>query len=236
MAKKTKAMCYIFTFTMIIELLTLSFNFPVFAYGNETHETITQSVFVYTGMNNIFSESEQLNVERELMAACVFPDEQEIEFLWQPHFYRPETDCSELDRDNALTRMYSHFRNGVRFWREDNRIEAIKRLGCSLHYMQDMCCVVHLLGWSVNPYNVAVHRTYENKMDTVVWQYCSKLRTDFNFREGIDVRGMAIDYSRRVRDSYRGILTTVDLKELRLAHQACCELIYLFFKEVGIIL
>lgn len=236
---------------MIKKIIFYSFNVVCFcilycglvtAYGDLTHRSITLSALDTTNVISlVFRENEIIKVEDEILKACVMPDYEETGFLFKSHFYDTKTWFDGLNKETAFKYMYDHFNRGITFWKQNKKLDAVRELGKSMHYMEDMCCVLHLTGWT-NPKHIIVHKKYENEMDkkSPEFSFCItklNLLNKFNFRETIDIRGTATSYSRAVFMSYTensNNFPKVRFKEFGYAHNACCELIYLFFKEVGI--
>lgn len=217
-------------------ILMTFFTLPaVEAYGEETHKTLTRCVFGCTKMLRIFDKSERLNMEQELLKACVKPDDEEIGFLFEPHFYDPSTVLSKLNKDTALTRMYSHFKNGVALWNRGNKVGSMDELGRALHYMQDLCCVVHSRSWLSNVFDLSTHIRYENDMNRDrnehLYTIIDSGKLNFDFRGSKDVRYTANFYSNQIKDCYKGASTKATFEEFEIAYKASCELVYLFFKE-----
>jgi len=230
--------CFSFVFVVFATVLVCGY---VYAYGDLTHRSITSSAVDTTDMMRVFPEHIRCDMEIKILDACVLPDYEEVGFLYRPHFYDPTTWFDGLKQETAFKCMYEHFCKGIEDWKSENRLSAVRELGASMHYMEDMCCVVHLTGWS-NPQHMIVHKNYEKCMDEKSSEfsfYILKLNllNRFNFRETIDIRGTARAYSMHALNSYLengNRFPKVRFQEFETAHNACCELIYLFFKEVGI--
>ena len=146
-------------------------------------------------------------------------------------------------KDNALLRTVRHYRKAVKLF-NINKTESIRELGASLHYMQDLCCPVHLLGWSSWQHNKLdlrnfkrVHTSYENKMD----EKSSSFEFDALFEKNSGFLNLEFDSIEGIVDSYP--LATWNMYKnfnqneptyevFKNAHIASCRLLCLFFREV----
>lgn len=250
MPKKKENVHYFKRLSLTIFSLTFLLNTNVLGFGNKTHYAITKSAFVTTKMFSKFdSLDERLRLKEVLVNACNLPDEEESSWFFKWHFYNPmPTKTNKIEDllttdDNALKRTLLHYNKAVECFNTD-KAKSIKELGASLHYIQDCCCPVHLLGWSSWEHNKPVnfferkHGEYERKMDEQSSGFEYDLfyeEKKFNFKNVFELQGVLnayplatwIDYNERkqIEPTY---------KVFKNAHEASCELIYLFFKEVGI--
>lgn len=116
------------------------------------------------------------------------------------------------------------------------KYEAMVELGRAMHYLEDMCCVVHTVGW-FNPLVLYVHADYEKKMDENAPSYSKKFlensKHDFRMPKGV-LEQMANQYSYKVSSVYNRTATVARYDEFEIACKAISELLYLFFQKVGI--
>lgn len=116
------------------------------------------------------------------------------------------------------------------------KYEAMVELGRAMHYLEDMCCVVHTVGW-FNPLVLYVHADYEKKMDENAPSYSKKFlensKYDFRMPQGV-LEQMANQYSYKVSSAYNRTATIARYDEFEIACKASSELLYLFFQKVGI--
>ena len=116
------------------------------------------------------------------------------------------------------------------------KYEAMVELGRAMHYLEDMCCVVHTVGW-FNPLVLYVHADYEKKMDENAPSYSKKFlknsKHDFRMPKGV-LEQMANQYSYKVSSAYNRTATIARYDEFEIACKASSELLYLFFQKVGI--
>lgn len=252
--------------TFILLFYTLQ---TTYAFGNPTHERLTEAACNSTHMLNVFDPNEKNGIITRLLKSCNIPDAEETSWLMWGHFYDFNAERSDLTKDSALSRMYSHFQKAKSLWLNGNRFFAIDELGKSIHYMQDMCCMVHTWGRFNNYFNLTTHRAYENALDKVAVAYFHKISIspdvfNFKFNRGMPIIGVAnlyvlktlnrydktppnasflsfFDGLSTLRDVYVGsekhrkeAMEAVPFEDFELAYQATCELIYLFFQEVGI--
>ncbi len=116
------------------------------------------------------------------------------------------------------------------------KYEAMVELGRAMHYLEDMCCVVHTVGW-FNLLVLSIHADYEKKMDENVLSYSKKFlensKHDFRMPQGV-LEQMANQYSYKVSSVYNRTATIARYDEFEIACKASSELLYLFFQKVGI--
>lgn len=258
---------YINKIFYIIFILLCAPNF--YAFGNFTHEQLTEIACHRVKMLEQFTKEQQKIVLSHLLLSCNIPDAQETDWFMWGHFYNFNTECSSLIKDSALSRMNLHFQKAKSLWYNSDRFSSIDELGKSIHYMQDICCIAHLWGRMFNVFNLDKHRKYENAMDVVASSYSYIIlqsSTQFNFRDNANmpIVGVANLYALQVISRYQNNLPNpsfwdffdvtigirkrmigvdklrekakkiVPFEDFELAYQATCELIYLFFQEVGI--
>lgn len=178
------------------------------AFGNPTHERLTETACNSTEMLNAFALSERNEVIDRLFRGCNIPDAEETSWFMWGHFYDFDTECSDLTKDSALSRMHSHFENAKRLWSAGNRLDAIEELGRGIHYMQDICCMVHVWGRFYNYFNLPTHRTYENALDEAAVAYAHRIAIspnvfDFRFNRGMPIIGVANFYALKTLERYR---------------------------------
>ena len=104
------------------------------------------------------------------MRHCTGPDRDEnkgIGGYYEAHFFNANTN---LDKpDTALTRMEHHYEYAVKYARGGEWRRAVEELARALHYLQDMCCPVHMWGYTHNniPLWLALHVDLERKWDSM---------------------------------------------------------------------
>lgn len=213
----------------------------IYGFGSRSHKTLTQLAMETTRMLDVFDADVRDRIEHEILDASIIPDYEEKGVLFKPHFYNPDTRIDGVEGYSAFSMMKQHFDTGVANWNV-NQLSSVRELGMALHYMQDMCCIVHLNGYVKNIFLFPYHIEYEKAMDQKCSEYAVQIRkSEFAgascyFREVFDISGAAA-YSGKILGDYRN--SKIDLKtprfeQFKMTHQVCCELIYLFFKEVGI--
>jgi hypothetical protein len=96
-----------------------------------------------------------------------------------------------------------------------------------------MCCVVHLRGYVGNLFRLPQHLIYENEMDKNAQKYRLNLDTGFDFRNGFAPRMTAVCYSQQIQEvyKYKQLSATADQRAFELSFRACCELIFMFFRD-----
>lgn len=244
-----KITCYVFT--LIFSIPTL------FAFGGISHKLLTKSAIVNTKLLEKFPES----LEKNLLESCNYPDETWSSFfvLQKPHFVNPfdgfksleEQDMYNGEHPNAFISMLDEYNNALLFWRSSKQVESIERLGRAIHYLQDMCCIAHEMCWCDNiKYFFEIdkklfggrHVSYENEVDKYIKKNFNTLITEYknyNFRQNKYIDNTAFSNSMFVKEKFdekykSNRYKEIELEEIGAAHKATCELIYLFFKEVGI--
>lgn len=143
-----------------ILLVTLSLSFLVkqttLAFGSRSHERLTEIAFTQEIENLqrvgwLSDKTYKLaDCIQDIVHSSVGPDRDEsggIGGFYSGHFYNPYYDKNE---DNAMRRMKKHFEISIDYLNRNMKRDAIKELGRSLHYLQDMCCPVHIWGYNFN--------------------------------------------------------------------------------------
>lgn len=195
------------------------------------------------------SLEEKLKLKKMLIEACNIPDEEEKGWLFKWHFYNPmPTQTNRIEdlfttSDNALKRIVLHYNKAIKYFNTD-KTKSIKELGASLHYLQDCCCPVHLLGWSSWEHNRPVnlferkHDEYERKMNEQSSAFAYDLFYDekeLNFRNVVGLDSVLNSYPLATWYDYNERKQTEPTYMVfKKGCEASCKLIYLFFKEVGI--
>lgn len=139
------------------------------AFGNKTHEQLSELAFHQTLAS--FGLSPLLLDSSTLVKFSTGPDRDEpkgIDGYYESHFFNAETDL--VKPDTALTRMEHHFELSIKSAKtEGNLQKSIKELARSLHYLQDMCCPVHVWGYDFNnlPDNLLLHHNLEDIWDAM---------------------------------------------------------------------
>lgn len=143
----------------------------ILAFGNLSHETITRIAYKKTIENlRLKFSQEQLDY---VVKHCTGPDKDEKSGAggkYQGHFIDiSKIEKDFLNEDNALTRLNKHWENACLAVKNDNFGFALWNLSRALHYLQDMCCIVHLWGYSYNctPGHLAQHADCENILDAM---------------------------------------------------------------------
>lgn len=250
-------MCYIMKnkLFMFLTLLFTVFTFKTNAFGSTTHFTITHSAYLRTGIFDKFDAKESKALEAALVQGCNIPDKEESFYIYKAHFFNvmPKTinrfEDSLITDDNAENRMYQHFENSIEFYKGGDKIGAFDELGRSLHFLEDMCCPVHLLGWLSLKHNgltirkskglhiTRIHDLYEDVMDEESGKFFFKLMESdkpFDFKKIYGLKGLS-GYPLKAYYDYKSLHQTEPTYEaFKNAHEASCDLIYLFSKEVGI--
>lgn len=85
--------------------------------------------------------------------------------LFEGHFFNLETDLDK--EDTALTRMETHYNYSIECAKNNNWEVAIEELARALHYIQDMCCPVHIWGYDFNMCNLDTHYNLEKDWDAM---------------------------------------------------------------------
>lgn len=230
--------------------LTLLLPAKALCFGGRTHSTITRSAFVKTKFFSKFNNlEEKLKLKKVLLKACNEPDTEEKSWIFKWHFYNPmPTTYNKIEdflttKDNALLRTVMHYRKAIKLF-NTNKVESIRELGASLHYMQDLCCPVHLLGWSNWQHNKPdfksfkrVHTSYENEMDEKSYGFEFDVFFEENSNvinlEFDDIEGIVNSYPLATWNKYKNFGQNEPTYEVfKNAHIASWRLLRLFFKEV----
>lgn len=153
----------------------------VSAFGTESHKMLT-----YYAFNQELDKLAKLwgcndskeNWIQKIKDASVRPDEDKDENdggSYSGHFYSPEYDVDTINSDKAFKRMVERFVVSIKYAEAGDKDNAIEYLGRSLHYLQDMCCPVHMWGYEFNGNkivdlfkgNLPLHFILETRWDTM---------------------------------------------------------------------
>lgn len=198
---------------LIIGLAITQVPSGAFAFGNKSHERLSDLAF--------HRVLEDLEFSRHLRAAPIIlkystgPDKDEN---YGPggrynegHFFNAIADLNGdgeiLNADTALTRMVQHYDFSVRYARCGDWYRAVEELARALHYLQDMCCPVHVWGYSVNctVAHLALHGTLEYDWDAM-WDSGNAMKNiplDEQFPNTFaNARELGIFFNRRTLEKY----------------------------------
>lgn len=132
---------------------------PISAFGDYAHQTLARCAFGIE-RQRLFRLGWAPYASLMYYTNCVVeastkPDYDETDggtYSW--HFYSPKYDeQNENTRGAAFWRMKNHFDTCVEQMELGNKERALEYLGRSLHYLQDMCCPVHMWGYEFNGNN-----------------------------------------------------------------------------------
>ena len=154
---------------LIIGLAVMQVPSNVLAFGNKSHEQLSELAF-HRVLEDLHL-TQHLRATPILVNQCTGPDRDEkkgIGGYYEAHFFNANTDLDK--RDTALTRMEHHYEYAVKYAKGSDWKGAVKELARALHYLQDMCCPVHMWGYSHNniPGLLTVHVELEAKWD-LMW-------------------------------------------------------------------
>ncbi len=140
-----------------------------FAFGNKSHEQLSELAF-HRVLEDLHL-TQHLRATPILVRHCTGPDRDEnkgIGGYYEAHFFNADTDLDKSD--TALIRMENHYKFAVTYARGGDWRRAVEELARALHYLQDMCCPVHMWGYSHNniPGNLIVHVELERQWD-LMW-------------------------------------------------------------------
>lgn len=198
---------------LIIGLAITQVPSGAFAFGNKSHERLSDLAF--------HRVLEDLEFSRHLRAAPIIlkygtgPDKDEN---YGPggrynegHFFNAIADLNGdgeiLNADTALTRMVQHYDFSVRYARCGDWYRAVEELARALHYLQGMCCPVHVWGYSVNctVAHLALHGTLEYDWDAM-WDSANALRfipLDEQFQNTFEnARELGISFNRKTLEKH----------------------------------
>lgn len=249
-----RILCQMFLFLLISLFSYYKVNaFDWYAHRNITNSVLSSTCFIQRLLSK--GEFKDLGYYYNLaLEACNKPDEEERETVFRGHFYDYENETPH--QPNALTNMVEHYKKSLRYVYNHNKEGFIEELGRALHYLQDMCCPVHLLGWASWEHNsiriwkdkiMRYHTYYEleidNKCRSKLCQFNKKLNTSNNGWGCIEK--IATYYAEKTYNIYRKYHNSsntsyhtpneAEITEIyNNACEACCELIHCFCRDVGI--
>lgn len=167
---------------LIINLASIQISFGTFAFGDNTHKQLSKLAFCQVLKDRNLTQ--YLKATPFLENNSIAPDKDEIigeGGPYEAHFFNIETDLDKSD--TALTRMEKHFRSSVRAASEENWVHAIEELARSLHYIQDMCCPVHVWGYEQN--KISKHIPLENLWNSMWESGSAKIPLGMCFSDSI---------------------------------------------------
>lgn len=133
--------------------------------AKQCHDSITQGgFFVYlAARNKLFNGGSfgyTLSEMSTLASESGWPDSGDVGFLWDRHFYDPDTQKSWniASAHTARSRAEYYYEEAVRIF-PSNRTESIKYLAYSLHYIQDVAVPHHAANKKVGSSN---HKSFES--------------------------------------------------------------------------
>ena len=136
------------------------------AFGGKSHERLSELAFHQVLRD--FDLTRFLTATPILLLHSSGPDRDEKRGLggfYESHFFNYRNDLNK--RDTALTRMVDHFNWALDYARCGDWRRSLEELARSLHYIQDMCCPVHIWKYSTNciPLNLFLHQRLELVFD-----------------------------------------------------------------------
>ena len=166
----------IFITILILSLVILQIPFSALAFGNKSHEQLSELAF--TQVLTDLELTQHLRALPILVRHSTGPDRDEKQGLgwyYEAHFFNIDEDL--FKSDTALTRMEHHYEYAVKYARGGDWRRAIEELARALHYLQDMCCPVHMWGYEYNniPLNLRLHVFLESVWDAM-WDSENVLR------------------------------------------------------------
>lgn len=122
------------------------------------HKNITTNSLQKMLKNKAYSE--------EIVNASISPDFDETFFLYQKHFYFPQTNKSYLDitgKRNSRAMYYKHVKKMIKL-RDKDREQALEHAGRALHFLQDICQPQHIKEGNIiqKALEKKTHKQFEN--------------------------------------------------------------------------
>lgn len=233
----------------------------LFAFGGISHELITQSAVINTKLLEKFPEKVQKSLERDLVKSCNYADETWYErfdscksnSFGTPRLliFLPEKNIYDQEHSYAFSSMIYEYDNALSLWKESKRVESIQTLGRAIHCLQDVCCISYEMYWLNNAefsfkagkklfggknisYENKVDEYIKNNFDSIVNKY-----KNYDFRQNARVENVASAYNILSEEIFgekgkNNEQIEIEIEEIEVAHKITCEIIYLFFKEIGI--
>lgn len=167
----------VFITLLINNLVIIQVPINTFGFGNKSHEQLSELAFHKVLFD--LGLTKYIEATADLVRHSTGPDRDEdyAKEGWRTggkrggwyegHFFNVETDLEK--EDTALTRMINHFNDAVALARSNDWRKSIYDLARALHYLQDMCCPVHMWGYRHNniPAMVTLHIELENYWDAM---------------------------------------------------------------------
>jgi len=158
----------IFLCIALTTMLSLTSVHSASAFGSRTHERLSELAF-HEVLTDLGLARYITRLNPTLLHNCTGPDRDETKGFggyYEAHFFNVERDLDK--RDTALTRMERHYRWSIEYAQNGDLLDSVRELARALHYLQDICCPVHIWQYSINnmPANLALHRRLEGEFDT----------------------------------------------------------------------
>lgn len=237
--------------------ITVFFIPTLFAFSGVSHELITKSAVINTKLLEKFP----IGLERNLLKSCNYPDETwcrrfiscESSLFGAPEMLisLPEKNIYDQEHSYAFLSMIYEYDSALSLWKSFKQVESIQALGRAIHYLQDICCISYEMYWLNNApfsfkagkklfggknvsYETEVDEYIKNNFDSIVNKY-----KNYDFRQNTCIENVASAYSMLSEEIFGKKCKSdehnkIEIEEIGVAHRITCEIIYLFFREVGI--
>jgi len=196
---------------LTISLAILQVPTSIFAFGNDSHRNVSLHAFEDALNDCNLSNYICTGTKQAIRQYCTNPDRKEagtwLGNYYEKHFFNIGTD--PLDGDNAYSSMINHYNNSINYAKSKNWTYSIREMAQSLHYLQDMCCPVHMWGYGFNRERVDLHTSLEaewdamwdsDKMgDCILEMQDQRLREHRNFE---DISEIGMHFSQRALELY----------------------------------
>ncbi len=174
--KKFLIITIITLLTINLALCKYSIN-NIFAFGDVSHPKITENAFNAALEDEENCKLNKLSDEkmRFIKDYSIRPDYDENQHTYRYHFFNREEDDDDYDlycldnNKNAYSRMVHHYNKSIEFAKRGENKESLEHLGRSLHFLQDMCCPVHIWGYGFNMTMYDSHSRLETAWDDM-WE------------------------------------------------------------------
>jgi len=239
--KKFFIITIITSLTMSLALCKYSIN-NVFAFGDVSHPKITEKAFNAALEDEETCELNELSDEKMEFIKCysIRPDYDEDQSLYRYHFFNREEDDYDYDlyclenNKNAYSRMIYHYNKSIEYATGDaiDNKKSLEQLGRSLHFLQDMCCPVHIWGYEFNKTMYDSHSRLETawddmwkseKIHSTIGESHVRCMIEHNDDSWRTVEDLAKHFNRETLEAYEDFIERAKSKSTLAFCTAPCE-------------
>lgn len=197
-----------FIVLLIFNLAIMQIPINIFAFGNKSHEEL--SVRAFNNVVRNFDLSEFADEAHDIIQRyCTNPDRKEtgssLLDSYKKHFFNVTED--DLKGDNAYSSMLYHYNSSIEHAKNKEWILSLQELAQALHFLQDICCPVHMWGYNFNRLRLDLHTKLEAEWDAMWWSdkvsMYLPIATRLEDCRFTSPEGLGLDFSHAALDKWR---------------------------------